>query len=630
MLIRARFRLVLAAALVLAATALAPALAGERVLSFVSDAAIARNGDLAVTETIRVEAGGDLIRHGINRDVPTRYRDNHGGLIRAVLSVESVSRDGKAEPYALQALDSGVRIAIGSAGTRLSPGPHDYVIRYRTSRQIRFFAEMDELYFAVTGADWPFPIDSVEARVALPEPVPFRDTTAFTGPPAAGEHAAMVIEDAAHPGTVIIRSSHPLAAGNGLTIALTWQKGIVDPPSLNRRIRWWVSDNGSALVALVGAMLTLGYFAFVWLRIGRDASPAVLPPAFEPPDGISAAAARYLHVMNIDERTFAAALLDSAVHGHLTLSDEGPTLVVAARGGTIPLPPAEAAMKTALFMTSQTLPLTQDRHAAIAGARAALTRGLARAYASPLFHWNGGWLAGGIALTLLAYAATLAALMLTDGERGLKAAAGLVLLSLAGIVAGAALTAGPSGRMLLSRLAAIIVIGVLALGCGAVGLLLVIDNVDAPFGLLPLLLPMGVVPLAVSACGWMRSPTAEGQKLRDAVAGFRQYLGLAGEPSSEEWPEPLRTPELFARYLPYAVALDVENAWAAKCSDSLTPAGAAAAVSAWYPTNTHHDPGSLVARIGSQLTRAVASASIAPGSRGSMPAEGDGEGGEPL
>ena len=52
----------IAIALLVAVAAVGPAQAVERILRFVSDVEVERNGDLAVTETIRVQAEGNQIR----------------------------------------------------------------------------------------------------------------------------------------------------------------------------------------------------------------------------------------------------------------------------------------------------------------------------------------------------------------------------------------------------------------------------------------------------------------------------------------------------------------------------------------------------------------------------------------
>jgi D-serine deaminase-like pyridoxal phosphate-dependent protein len=138
-------------ALLLAVVAVGPAQAVERILRFVSDAEVQRNGDLAVTETIRVQAEGNQIRHGIFRDFPTTYARPDGSRVVVGFDVQSVTRDGTADNWTTEALANGVRVRIGRAEVTLPNGEHEYVIRYRTTRQIGFFADYDELYWNATG-----------------------------------------------------------------------------------------------------------------------------------------------------------------------------------------------------------------------------------------------------------------------------------------------------------------------------------------------------------------------------------------------------------------------------------------------------------------------------------------------
>ncbi|MBZ9936518.1 DUF2207 domain-containing protein [Mesorhizobium sp. BR1-1-16] len=595
--------------------ALLPARAEERILTFVSDVVVARNGDLGVTEQIRIEVEGDQIRHGIVRDFPTRYTDRRGASVIVGFTVQGVSRDGNAEPYSLEPLANGTRIRIGSADATVPHGPHDYVIRYRTTRQIGFFPDFDELTWNATGTDWTFPIDSAEARITLPEAVSFQNFIAYTGPPGSRDHAASVIWDTAHPGTVLFRTTEPLAVGSGLTVSASWQKGIVDPPSFERRARWWFLDNLGALAALAGSFLTLGYFFLAWLKVGRDPPRGPMVPLFSPPEGISAAAARYVSAMAFDNRAFTAALLDLGVHGRLQLADSGSTLVVSRQESAAPVGPPEADMEAALFRGAAAVPLEQKNHQVLQAAKAALSRGLARSYAGTIFHWNGGWLAIGMLLTALTYLLTgLGLVTAIGGDRGVQAIIGLLFASVAGIVVGIALNAGQTGQSLFSRLLTWIFLGAFAIAFGGSGVIAFVGTIVAPLDAAPLLLPAVVLPVLVSSFGWMRSPTAAGQKLRDAVAGFRHYLGTAEEHRLEILHPPEKTPVLFERYLPYAVALDVENAWAAKFAGVLATAGASAAVANWYVTSSHRDPSSLVDRLGSSLSQSVASASTAPGS----------------
>src|SRR5205814_2377477 len=101
-------------ALIILLAATAPAGAVERILLFISDVVVERNGDLVVNETIRVEAEGQNIRRGILRDFPTTYTRNDGTRVEVGFTVQSVTRDGAPENWSTENLSNGVRIRIGS------------------------------------------------------------------------------------------------------------------------------------------------------------------------------------------------------------------------------------------------------------------------------------------------------------------------------------------------------------------------------------------------------------------------------------------------------------------------------------------------------------------------------------
>jgi hypothetical protein len=198
--------------------ALVPAGAVERILDFVSDVTVERNGDLSVTETIGVQAEGNEIRRGIFRDFPTTYhRRRDGSQVFVGFHVLSVTRNGNTEDFTLENMSNGVRVRIGSANRILNTGRHEYVIKYVTTRQIGFFPDFDELYWNATGNGWNFTIDRAEARITLPEAVPFRQSAFYTGPQDANGRDASIAEE--RPGHIVFRTTRPLPPRNGLTVA---------------------------------------------------------------------------------------------------------------------------------------------------------------------------------------------------------------------------------------------------------------------------------------------------------------------------------------------------------------------------------------------------------------------------
>lgn len=612
---RARLIQALLAGLLLALAPIAAAKAEERILRFVSDVAVQTNGDLLVTETIRVQAEGDEIRRGILRDFPTTYRDERGASVVVGFDVESVTRDGRDEPFAIERLSNGKRVRIGSGETMLEPGPHDYVIRYRTTRQIGYFDDFDELYWNATGTGWTFPIDVAEARITLPEAVPFGQTAIYTGRQGERGQDARVISK--EPGRIVFRTTAPLPAHAGLTVAAAWPKGVVDAPSTGQRAGWWIRDNIGAVFALFGAAGGLLYLFQAWRKAGRDPEPGPVIPLFTPPDGLSPAAARYVSEMGFDDRAFTAAILDLGVKGQLRIADSGKSLALTRTPGGHSVPPAERAAADALFRSGSEVRLVQSNHAALSRAKSTLARGLAKAYSGTVFNMNSGWLTGGVLITLGAYILAATGLVIAMGENGLVAAFSLIFLSVPSIVVGLTLRS-LRGSPWYKRIFVLLFTGVFALAFGGAGLGVFLSAVRGPLDLAVLVLPFALLPVLASAFSWMRAPTPEGQKLRDAVAGFRQYLGIAEEHRLDMLHPPEKTPELFERYLPYAVALDVENAWAKKFAGVLAAAGATAAVSSWYLAsgNGSRSPTDLVNRLGSGLSQTVASASTAPGSRG--------------
>src|SRR5215470_7154271 len=407
-------RIAVALAVVLAT--LAPAGAVERLLDFVSDVRVERNGDLSVIETIAVQAEGQEIRRGIYRDFPTTYhRRRDGSQVIVGFQVLSVMRDGSSEDHSLENLNNGVRVRIGSANRFISNGRHEYVIQYVTTRQIGFFTDFDELYWDATGNGWNFTIDRAEARITLPEAVPFRQSAFYTGPQDANGRDASIVEE--RPGRIVFRTTRPLPPKNGLTVAAAWQKGVVTPPSESQLAGWWLSDNLAVPVAVVGLALLLAFYYYAWQRVGRDPPRGTVIPLFGPPTGMSAAAARYVNNFGFDQRCFTAAVVDCGVNGHLKITGGGSEKpVLARRDGGKPVPAAEAAMVRKLFARRSSLTLDQVNHETLSSAREALSDGLDKAYLGKLFTNNFGWSGFGLAAVVALIVAVVLSLVFSHSE----------------------------------------------------------------------------------------------------------------------------------------------------------------------------------------------------------------------
>ncbi|MGI8560838.1 MAG: DUF2207 domain-containing protein, partial [Luteimonas sp.] len=316
-------RLLRLLALLLAAILLpGVAAAEERILAYDSMIEVRADGSLDITETIRVRAEGNDIRRGIYRDFPTRYKDRTGNRVVVDFEVLDVQRDGRTEPWFTEGRSNGVRVNTGNDDFLPVPADYTYTLRYRTTRQLGFFDDHDELYFNAIGTGWDFAIDGGSVEVRLPEPVPTGAMTAEGYSGAQGMQGRDFVASLPAPGVARWTLTRPLQPREGLTVVLSFPKGIVAEPSRAQRVGWLLKDNRGVLVALAGLVVLLVFCVRRWRRIGRDPAPGTIIVRYDPPDGHTPAGLRYLSRMKYDNRCFSADLLASAVEGGVRIERE--------------------------------------------------------------------------------------------------------------------------------------------------------------------------------------------------------------------------------------------------------------------------------------------------------------------
>jgi hypothetical protein len=612
-------RQLLALAIGLLLAVAAPALAEERITQFVSDVTVNADATLEVRETIEVQAEGIEIRRGIFRDFPTSYAGRAGQRVTVDFDVISLTRDGKPEPYALESLSNGIRVRIGDRDVFLTRGPHIYEIVYRTSRQIGFFENFDELYWNATGNGWDLPVDAARVIIRLPASASISQYAVYTGSYGSRGKDARVIS--ANGNVFEAETTRRLAPEEGFTVAVAWQKGIVTPPAAGQKLGWWISDNAGYFALGLGLVVSGLYFLFAWNRVGRDPAKGTIIPLFAPPKGLSPACVRFLSQFGADDRAFAAALVGLAVKGRLKIADNDGDFTItklADVGGREALTASEKALYNALPAGSTAL--TQANQKEVAAAKSTLESALADEYEGTAFLRNLGWFAAGLGLSILFLAA--AALLIAQ-VRGIDSLFPLIFLagwwgvilsvgwaSLKGIGAARGLWGKISSLagllFLIPFIGAGVILPVSMFGSGGFSpALYVLAGGAALFGL-----------INVIFYRLLQAPTESGQRLRDQIEGFRLYMTTAEEERLKVLHPPEKTPELFERYLPYALALDCENEWNAKFAAVLAAAAAAgAAAPVWY-SGSHWNPGrtgDFTDSLGRSLASSAAAAATPPG-----------------
>jgi uncharacterized membrane protein YgcG len=366
------------------------------------------------------------------------------------------------------------------------------------------------------------------------------------------------------------------------------------------------------------------YYFAAWLNFGRDPARGVIIPLFAPPKDFSAASVRFVDRMGYDRKTFAAALVAMAVKGYLRIAEDGGTYTLERtdRNETdAGLAKTEIALARALFSSGNRIELKNKNHATVSRAINGLRSTLKRIDEGVYFVSNRIWFFGGLAILVLS---GLAATLLADEP---EPAMGM-LIWVSAWTAGTSFLlhrvwqqwstvfAGPGfwivnliGAILTTLFALPFVFGLL-FGLYAFG-------ETVPFLATLALIAQGV--LAYVFYHLLKAPTLAGAKIRDQIDGFRMFLTTAERPRLEVLHPPHVTPEVFEKYLPYAIALDSENAWSRKFEAEAAEAGVAPDQRnyspSWYSGSSFNRLGTtgFASSLGGAVAGATAAAATAPG-----------------
>jgi hypothetical protein len=611
----------------------------ERILDFHSDIALQDDSSLQVTETIIVVAAGGQIRHGIFREFPTHYSDPYNNRYAVGFQMLSATRDSAEETFRVENYSHGVRIYLGDRNAMVPPGRHVYTLTYTTDRQLGFFSDHDELFWNVTGLGWNFRIDNASAMVHLLSAIPADQVTlsGFTGPKGSRESKLSSSRDA-H--AFQFTATRPLAPREGLSILLEWPKGYVTPPTFSQKAEYLFRDNRDALLLATGLLVLLLYYLIAWAEVGRDPRPGVIMPLYEPPATLSPAGMRYLVRMGFDNKTFAAAILDMAARGYLKIKEEADSyMLTRADKDERVLAPDEKQIAGVLFKGRQEIWLRQENHEVIQAALLAVQKCLKTAEYKVYFVTNSRYLLPPVLLSLV----IVIVYLLAHGGPQLFIGAFLCFWLTFWSIGVAALL-----KSVVQAWHAAFSRGEVPFGNTVKALfitLFCIPFVAGEFMGLAFLVKTSSVALAVFLVAsavvhivflyLMKAPTHAGRRLLDQIEGFKMFLGAVDSERLNRAMPPQQTPAVFEKFLPYALALDVEQDWANKFSGVLAAASSVAGNSSTvYATSFYlgtHGGGfagtNFASSFSNSFTSAISSSSAAPGSGGGGGSGGSGGGG---
>ncbi|WP_430258318.1 DUF2207 domain-containing protein [Neorhizobium sp. IRS_2294] len=631
-------RLLLAVVLVCAAWL--PAAAEEYIRSYHSEIAVAPDGELTVTETIVARSEGNRIRRGIFRDFPLTMVDAEGRTVRVGFDIVSVTRDGRDEPYRTETIAGGIRIYSGDQDVFLRDGEHTFVLTYKTDRQIRYFADHDELYWNVTGNGWDFRIAQASARVTLPDGGQVQQTAAFTGPLGSTARNARM---QANGDSAVFSTTRPLGPQEGLTIVAGFPKGVVAVPSKDQERSWWLRDHMGTLIAGAGLVIVLAYYFAVWKRVGRDPARGIVVPRWDAPDGLSPALVNYIDNKGFSGggwTAFAASAIDLAVKGYVVLDDLSKQIVIRRtdKGSGRDLPAGQSVILSAVGGKGESFVIDKNNGTTVQTVGKNFRQAIEREHRGKYYNANWGYVLGGIGLSVV----FLIALLVFGNLEPDMIAVLIVPVFVAVFFGFIAVGFGKKlrrGSSLFGRIMTVVVLGFIGLVALSIVSSVLVALVSELTGTdhWPLLVSVGGIVLAnVMFFFLMGAPTPLGAKLMDGIEGLRLYLTVAEKDRMNMAGAPQMSPQHFEKLLPYAVALGVEKPWSQAFDTWLAAAGLGAAyTAAWYHGGGFDSFGdriggfssSMASTISSTLPQPKSSSSSGFSSGGSSGGGGGGGGG---
>jgi len=620
-------RLVLAVVLVCAAWL--PAAAEEYIRSYHSEIAVAPDGELTVTETIVARSEGNRIRRGIFRDFPLTMVDAEGRTVRVGFDIVSVTRDGRDEPYRTETIAGGIRIYSGDQDVFLRDGEHTFVLTYKTDRQIRYFADHDELYWNVTGNGWDFRIAQASARVTLPDGGQVQQTAAFTGPLGSTARNARM---QANGDNAVFSTTRPLGPQEGLTIVAGFPKGVVAVPSKDQERSWWLRDHMGTLIAGAGLLIVLAYYFAVWKRVGRDPARGIVVPRWDAPEGLSPALVNYIDNKGFSGggwTAFAASAIDLAVKGYVVLDDLSRQIVIRRtdKSSGRDLPAGQSVILSAVGGKGESFVIDKNNGTAVQTVGKNFRQAIEREHRGKYYNANWGYVLGGIGLSVIFLIA-----LLVFGNLDPDMVAVLIVPVFVAVFFGfIAVGFGKKlrrGSSLFGRIMTVVVLGFIGLVALSIVSSVLVALVSELTGTdhWPLLVSVGGIVLAnVMFFFLMGAPTPIGAKLMDGIEGLRLYLTVAEKDRMNMAGAPEMSPQHFEKLLPYAVALGVEKPWSQAFDTWLAAAGFGAAyTAAWYHGGGFNSFGDRIGGFSSSMASTISSTLPQPTSSSSSGFSGGG------
>jgi len=523
-----------------------------RIENFQSEVLVMADGTIDVTENIQAHfVGGPW--HGLYRTIPVEYVTPQGLNYSLFLEVKRITDgSGRALKYETSRVRHYRKLKIYVPDADNST--QTISIEYAVSDALRFFDDHDELYWNVTGDDWDVPIQAASARIILPEGTTNIRANVFTG--AYRSRAQNADVDIAGNG-VEVRTREPLRLHEGLTVAVAFDKGFVHEPSAADKVALFFRSNWPLGLPLA----TFVVMFYLWWTKGRDPRLRPIAAQYEPPDQLTPGEAGTLVDNSADMRDITASIVDLAVRGYMVIEEH-----------------QREQMLGLMHSKDYNFIVKKDR------AEWSKLKAHEQALLEGLFE------TGAVGETV-----------------SMSSLENHFYTNLPGIrsnIFGSLVTHGYYKQRPDTVRSGYLAVGV------AVGFLVVFGGmkIASNLGMAPLTFIAAGILTGAMICGFgwfMPAHTEQGARALEGVLGFEDFLVHV---ESERFNKMIKTPQMFEKFLPFAMALGVEKNWSKAFQGILTEPPEWYRGSSYgpgfYPMMFTNDLSSMSSRVSSVMTSA--------------------------
>ena len=476
-----------------------------RIEKFSSEILVAPNGSIDVTEVITVRfIGGPW--HGLYRSIPVEYVTPQQLNYSLFLTVKNIA-DSDGNKLKFEASRERhyrkLKIFVPNADN----STHTISIEYTVSDALRFFEDHDELYWNITGDEWDVPIQTADARIILPEGTTNIRANVFTGSFRSTAHDA----DVGVVGNgVEVRTRDPLRYHEGLTVAVAFDKGFVHEPTAFDKLSLFLRSNWPLGLPFI----TFAIMFYLWWTRGRDPRLRPIAAQYEPPDQLTPGEAGTLVDNSADMRDITSSIVDLAVRGYMVIEEH---------------------------QKDRMLGLVHDKDYNFVLKKERSEWGTLKPHEQVLL--NGFFTMGTVGESVS---------MSNLENRFYKNLPDIKSRIFESLVTHGYYRRRPDS-VRASYIGIGVVIGLLSIWGGT--------GIASSMGMAPLPFIIAGVLSAVIICGFgwfMPAHTEQGARALEGVLGFEDFLNHV---ESDRFNRTIKTPQMFEKFLPFAMALGVEKNW---------------------------------------------------------------------